>query len=49
MSSRELTAAQVRSPASVDDLRFGDEVQTVAFPVGDHLNYAFEVMRLAGA
>jgi uncharacterized OB-fold protein len=39
----------VSNAQTVDDLRFGDEVRTVAFPVGDHLNYAFEVTRLAGA
>jgi uncharacterized OB-fold protein len=30
-----------------DELHVGDEVLTVAIPVGEHLNYAFEVTRLA--
>jgi uncharacterized OB-fold protein len=39
----------VSNAQSSAELRFGDEVRTVAAPVGDQLNYAFEVARLAGS
>ena len=37
----------VSNAATVGDLRFGDEVRTVATQVGDKINYAFEVTRLS--
>ena len=39
----------VSNAANVDDLEFGDEVRTVAAPVGDQIGYSFLVTRLAGS
>jgi uncharacterized OB-fold protein len=39
----------VGNAATADELRFGDEVETVATPVGDRIGYAFEVTRLRDA